>query len=167
MDALGEVTLGDGAGHFDGALERRADRAHEGRGDEHAQADDHHRAQAAQCERLAARSGCRGFRAIRLGLLQVGVAARVHERINLPGDTVQMVAGQLVLNGTPVPKILFWLVAPFYGYTRDFVWRNMGIPIAFNNARSREGLGIRYRDVREAVCEHFQQLIDDGLVKRR
>ena len=37
----------------------------------------------------------------------------------------------------------------------------------FNNARSREGLGIQYRDVRQAVCEHFQQLIDDGLVKRR
>ncbi len=67
----------------------------------------------------------------------------------------------------PVPKILFWLVAPFYGYTRDFVWRNMGYPIAFDNSRSREGLGIRYRDVREAVCEHFQQLLDDGLVKRR
>ena len=66
-----------------------------------------------------------------------------------------------------VPKILFWLVSPFYGYTRDFVWRNMGWPIHFNNARSREGLGIQYRDVRQAVCEHFQQLIDDGLVKRR
>jgi len=66
-----------------------------------------------------------------------------------------------------VPKILFWLVSPFYGYTRDFVWRNMGWPIHFNNARSREELGIQYRDVRQAVCEHFQQLIDDGLVKRR
>lgn len=67
----------------------------------------------------------------------------------------------------PVPKMLFWLVSPFYGYTRDFVWRNMGWRIAFNNQRSRKDLGITYRDVRASICEHFQQLIDDGLVKKR
>ena len=33
---------------------------------------------------------------------RVGVAARVHERINLPGDTVQMSARRLILNGQPV-----------------------------------------------------------------
>lgn len=66
-----------------------------------------------------------------------------------------------------VPRSLFWLVSPFYGYSRDFVWRNMGWPVHFDNSRSRSDLGLVYRDVREAVCEHFQQLLDDGLVKRR
>jgi dihydroflavonol-4-reductase len=28
-------------------------------------------------------------------------------------------------------------------------------------------LGIEYRDIRESVCEHFQQLLDDGIVKKR
>lgn len=109
--------------------------------------------------------------------IRAGFTPDANGRYILCGDTLSLLEMASALRArfgsrypfplTPVPKILFWLVAPFYGYTRDFVWRNMGIPIAFNNARSREGLGIQYRDVREAVCEHFQQLIDDGLVKRR
>jgi len=90
-----------------------------------------------------------------LSLLEMGAALRAHFGNKYPFPRL------------PVPKIAFWLVAPFYGYTRAFVWRNMGWRIAFNNERSRKGLGIVYRDVRAAICEHFQQLIDDGLVKKR
>lgn len=66
-----------------------------------------------------------------------------------------------------VPKFAFSLVAPFYGYTRKFVRLNMGYPIYFNNQRSVSELGIQYRDIKHSVCEHFQQLLDDGLVKKR
>ena len=66
-----------------------------------------------------------------------------------------------------VPKFAFTLVAPFYGYSRKFVRLNMGYPIYFNNQRSIQDLGIHYRDIKQSVCEHFQQLLDDGLVKKR
>lgn len=66
-----------------------------------------------------------------------------------------------------VPKLLFLPVAPIYGYSFKFVHLNMGHPIYFNNQRSQDELGIQYRDIKQSVCEHFQQLLDDGLVRKR
>ncbi|MEC7120934.1 MAG: diaminohydroxyphosphoribosylaminopyrimidine deaminase, partial [Pseudomonadota bacterium] len=67
----------------------------------------------------------------------------------------------------PVPSFIFWLVAPLYGYSRDFVSLNMGYSMAFDSRRSRADLKLNYRDVRTSLCEHFQQLIDDGLLPNR
>lgn len=66
-----------------------------------------------------------------------------------------------------VPKALFTLVAPVFGLTRQFVKLNMGYPIYFNNQRSIQELEIKYRDINQSVIEHFQQLLDDGIVKKR
>jgi dihydroflavonol-4-reductase len=65
-----------------------------------------------------------------------------------------------------VPKRAFSLVAPIFGHSRQFVKLNMGYPIYFNSQRSVKDLGIQYRNIRESVCEHFQQLLDDGIVKK-
>ncbi|QNH50608.1 aldehyde reductase [Acinetobacter venetianus] len=65
-----------------------------------------------------------------------------------------------------VPKTAFSLIAPMLGHSRQFVKLNMGYPIYFNAERSVNELGIQYRDIRESVCEHFQQLLDDGIVKK-
>jgi nucleoside-diphosphate-sugar epimerase len=66
-----------------------------------------------------------------------------------------------------LPKALFTLIAPAFGLSRDFVRLNMGYPIYFNNLRSIQELNLTYRDIRRSVIEHFQQLIDDGIVKQR
>ncbi len=66
-----------------------------------------------------------------------------------------------------VPKFIVWLFGPFMGpVTRAFISANVGHPIHFNNRRSLT-LGIRYHDIRQTLEEHFQQLIDDGLLKKR
>lgn len=65
-----------------------------------------------------------------------------------------------------VPKTAFSFVAPILGHSRQFVKLNMSYPIYFNSQRSVKDLRIEYRDVRESVCEHFQQLLDDGIVKK-
>ena len=65
-----------------------------------------------------------------------------------------------------VPKAVFKLISPFLGYSRQFVALNMGYPIYFNATRSVDELDIQYRDIRASVCEHFQQLLDDGIVKK-
>lgn len=65
-----------------------------------------------------------------------------------------------------VPKTAFSLVAPIFGHSRQFVKLNMGYPIYFNSQRSVNELGIQYHDIRESICEHFQQLLDDGIVKK-
>lgn len=65
------------------------------------------------------------------------------------------------------PKFLVKAVGPFLGHSRKFVELNVGYPIYFNAQKSIDGLGIQYRDVETSLVEHFQQLIDDGIVKKR
>ncbi|MEY2864143.1 MAG: hypothetical protein RLY58_1850, partial [Pseudomonadota bacterium] len=90
-----------------------------------------------------------------LSLLEMGSVLRQHFGTQYPFPSM------------PVPTVAFWLVAPFYGYTRAFVSGNMGYALQFNHDRSVRELAMQYRDVRQSICEHFQQLIDDGLVKKR
>ncbi len=65
-----------------------------------------------------------------------------------------------------VPKPMFKLVAPVAGFTREFVDKNVGWPLAFDNSRSLEELGLTYRDTADTVADQFQQMIDDGLVHK-
>jgi nucleoside-diphosphate-sugar epimerase len=66
------------------------------------------------------------------------------------------------------PKLLFWLIAPLLGYTRAYVRRNVGIAIKLDTSYSKKDLGITYIPIEQTVTEHFQQILDDGLlVKKR
>jgi hypothetical protein len=59
---------------------------------------------------------------------------------------------------------LFWLIAPMYGRTRKCVSRNVGIPIRFDNSHSKGDLGLSYRPIEQTIEEHFQQILEDGLL---
>lgn len=63
-----------------------------------------------------------------------------------------------------IPKFMFWLMAPFLGFTRKYVARNTGLPIGFDNSYSIENLKLAYRPVEETVVDHFQQILDDKLL---
>lgn len=66
------------------------------------------------------------------------------------------------------PKILVWLLGPLMGpVTRKFISKNVGVKVAFDNSRSRNILGINYRPSSETFNEHFQQMLDDGIIKKR
>lgn len=65
------------------------------------------------------------------------------------------------------PKLLVWLVAPMAGLTRKFVALNVGYKIGFDNRKGIRELGLEYRPLEQTVCEHFQQVLDDGLLRRR
>ncbi len=65
-----------------------------------------------------------------------------------------------------VPKFVFWLIAPMMGYTRKYVSRNVGIPIKFDNSYSKTDLGMSYISVEQTVEDHFQQILDDGLLDK-
>jgi nucleoside-diphosphate-sugar epimerase len=64
------------------------------------------------------------------------------------------------------PKFLFWLIAPMFGRTRKSVKKNVGIRIRFDNSRSRKELGLSYLPIEQTITEHFQQIVDDGLLAR-
>lgn len=66
-----------------------------------------------------------------------------------------------------LPKIVVWLAAPVARLTRKFVALNVGYRIAFDNSKSVRDLGLRYRPLEQTLSEHFQQVIDDGLLHRR
>jgi nucleoside-diphosphate-sugar epimerase len=67
---------------------------------------------------------------------------------------------------TKLPKPMFRAVAPFVGYTREFVDKNVGWPLEFDSSRSTEELGLVYRPAEETLADHFQQMIDDGLTHK-
>jgi nucleoside-diphosphate-sugar epimerase len=64
------------------------------------------------------------------------------------------------------PKFLFWLIAPMMGYTRKYVSKNVGIQTKFDNSYSKEDLGMSYIPIEQTVKEHFQQILDDGLLAK-
>ncbi len=67
-----------------------------------------------------------------------------------------------------LPKLVIWLVAPIAaGISRKFIKRNVGYSIFFDNSRSRQTLGVEYRPIEATLQQHFQQMIDDGLLKKR
>jgi len=65
-----------------------------------------------------------------------------------------------------IPKPLMWLAAPFYDFTRAFIYKNVGYPFTFSNRKSRENLNISYQPIDGTVIDHFQQILDDGLLAR-
>ncbi len=46
-----------------------------------------------------------------------------------------------------------------------FVEQNVGHPLRFDNSRSKERLGLEYHPLEQTFVDHFQQLIDDGLIR--
>lgn len=67
-----------------------------------------------------------------------------------------------------IPKIAAWLLGPITAdITRKFVSTNVGWPLKLDNARSKRELDLTYRPLDQTLTEHFQQLIDDGLLRRR
>jgi len=65
------------------------------------------------------------------------------------------------------PKFIIWLTAPLFGLTRPFVSKNIGYRIRYDNTCGKTRLGMTYRPKNETIIAHFQQLIDDGLIKNR
>jgi len=65
------------------------------------------------------------------------------------------------------PKFLIWLLSPLLGLDRSFVKHNVGYPFKFDNSYTRKDLKLEFRPMEETIIGHFQQLLDDGLLKKR
>lgn len=104
-------------------------------------------------------------------------ADTVEPRHILVNDTLSMLAIARILRHAfgdqypfprmRAPKAMVWLVGPLMGpVTRKFIARNVGHRVAFDNSRSR-ALGVNYRPVEQTLADHFQQALDDGLIRKR
>ena len=65
-----------------------------------------------------------------------------------------------------LPKFLLYLFGPFMGFSWKYIRLNMGIPMKFDNSFSKENLDIDYRDPKDSILDHINQLIRDRLVKK-
>jgi dihydroflavonol-4-reductase len=65
-----------------------------------------------------------------------------------------------------VPKFLCWVMAPMLGITRKYVRKNVGIRIKFDTSYSKQDLSMSYIPIEQTVLDHFQQVIDDGLLRK-
>jgi len=65
------------------------------------------------------------------------------------------------------PKLVVWLMAPLAGHSRKFVARNVGWPLKFDHSYFQRDLGLKFRPVAETLGDHFQQMLDDGVLKPR
>jgi nucleoside-diphosphate-sugar epimerase len=64
------------------------------------------------------------------------------------------------------PKWLISIIAPMMGVTREFIHRNVGYPFSFDNSYSKKDLGMNYRPIESTLLDHFQQLVDDGIMDK-
>ena len=62
----------------------------------------------------------------------------------------------------PLPKWLFWLLAPTVGVERAFVARNANIDWRGDNSKSQTALGLSYRPLKETVEDMFAQMAERG-----
>ena len=107
--------------------------------------------------------------------IKAGYRPEAHGRYIAVAETVSLLRMSRILTDVfgrrasfpriELPKVLIKLGAPFAGLTVKYVERNVGWPLAFDNTRTKEALGIDFRPAAEFIVEHFQQMIDDGLVK--
>ena len=90
-----------------------------------------------------------------LTLLQMGRVLSQHFGSRYPFPKMQ------------APKALVWLIAPLSGLTRRFVKENVGHPLRFDNSYTKRDLGMTFRTVKQTLVDHFQQMIDDGVIPDR
>lgn len=66
------------------------------------------------------------------------------------------------------PKWLLWLFGPIVNrlFTRKMISKNVGHAWKADNSKSKEMLGMKYRNTETAVTEMFQQMIDAGIFKK-
>ena len=65
-----------------------------------------------------------------------------------------------------VPKWLFSLIAPFIGFTRKYVRLNVGIDLNFDNSYIRKDLNLEFIPFEKTISDHFEQLLNDGIIKQ-
>jgi len=63
-----------------------------------------------------------------------------------------------------IPNWMVYLVAPFIGFTKTYVKKNIGYPLAADNRKSIQELGLTYHTLEDTVKDHVLQLKDNKLI---
>jgi hypothetical protein len=63
------------------------------------------------------------------------------------------------------PKWLLWVFGPIFNkmFTREMISKNVDHSWKADNSKSKEKLGIKYRNAETAITDMFEQMIDEGV----
>ncbi len=64
-----------------------------------------------------------------------------------------------------LPTPLVYAFGPLQGFSWKYIKRNIGLPLIFDNTKSKKELNINYHDIEKTILDHAEQIISDGLVK--
>lgn len=64
-----------------------------------------------------------------------------------------------------LPKAVLYIAGPFMGFSWKYLRLNLGHTLRFSNERSIKNLGMHYRDIRDTLVDHIEQLKQDGLIR--
>jgi nucleoside-diphosphate-sugar epimerase len=64
-----------------------------------------------------------------------------------------------------LPKFMLYLVGWTQGISWDFVSKNIGYPLKFDNSKSKKELGMEYIPIEKTLTDHLEQLKAFNLVK--
>lgn len=68
-----------------------------------------------------------------------------------------------------LPKLMIKYVAWIIDASAKpkFIEQNANYPLKFDNSRSKQRLGIQYHSLEQMYVDHFNQLLDDGVIRRK
>lgn len=66
-----------------------------------------------------------------------------------------------------LPKFLFYLIGPFLGFSWKYTRNNVGVPIRFDNSYIQKDLDITFRPFEQTLIDHFNQLLEAGLITKK
>lgn len=90
-----------------------------------------------------------------------------HEKTFLElADAIRSRYPDLPLPNRYVPKWLFSLMAPFFGFSLKYVKRNVGYDIRLDNSYIQSDLGMSFLPFEKTITDHFEQLMNDGIIKK-
>lgn len=94
------------------------------------------------------------------------ICVSAHKTFLEMADAIRLKYPQYPLPKGFVPKWLFWIIAPLAGYTRKYVKLNVGIDLKFDNSYIRKDLNMVFIPFEKTIVEHFEQLVNDELIKQ-
>lgn len=71
----------------------------------------------------------------------------------------------LPISKSAAPWFVVWILAPYIGLTRKFVWRNANCIPTVQNSKSKTDFGIEYLDMETMFKDMIDQMIEGGMVK--
>lgn len=82
------------------------------------------------------------------------------------GNVIKKVTGKSL--GLPFMNAPKWLMANIgflFGVTKDFVNKNAGYPLAFDNGKSKSALKLQYRNIEDTMKDMIDSMKKQGIVK--